>query len=280
VSAADPTGGAPDGGAPAQGAFDLPAPRRAAPPPPHAVRRARADGDVDRQAGRDVGVVIVAGGQGTRAAGDGGELKQFRWIAGKPMLLHSVQTFMARADVHTVVVVLPRSHAADPPPWLFQCDVDRLLVSTGGRERAESVANGLEDVPEECAVVLVHDAARPFVPDAVIERVVAAARRGVGAVPALPVVDTLKEVGDGGLVARTVERARLWRAQTPQGFPRPMLDDAHARARRDGLAATDDAALCERLGYPVEVVLGDERALKVTETGDFARAEALSILPG
>jgi 2-C-methyl-D-erythritol 4-phosphate cytidylyltransferase len=225
-------------------------------------------------------VVIVAGGQGTRAAGSDGELKQFRWIAGKPMLLHSVHTFMARADVHTVVVVLPRTHAADPPPWLFQCDVDRLLVSTGGRERAESVANGLEDVPEECAVVLVHDAARPFVPDAVVERVVAAARRGVGAVPALPVVDTLKTVGDGNRIAGTVDRARLWRAQTPQGFPRTMLDDAHARARRDRLAATDDAALCERLGYPVEVVLGDERALKVTETGDFARAEALSILPG
>jgi 2-C-methyl-D-erythritol 4-phosphate cytidylyltransferase len=187
---------------------------------------------------------------------------------------------MARADVHTVVVVLPKAHAADPPPWLFQCDVERLLVSTGGRERADSVANGLEDVPEECAVVLVHDAARPFVPDDVIGRVVAAARQGTGALPALPVVDTLKEVDEGGRVVRTVDRAPLWRAQTPQGFPRAMLDAAHARARRDGLAATDDAALCERLGYPVAVVRGDERAMKVTEAGDFARAEALSILPG
>jgi 2-C-methyl-D-erythritol 4-phosphate cytidylyltransferase len=142
------------------------------------------------------------------------------------------------------------------------------------------VANGLEDVPDECAIVLVHDAARPFVPDDVVERVVEAARRGTGAVPALPVVDTLKAVGDDGRVTRTVDRAGLWRAQTPQGFPRAMIDAAHARARRDGLAATDDAALCERLGYPVAVVLGDERAMKVTEAGDFARAEALSILPG
>jgi 2-C-methyl-D-erythritol 4-phosphate cytidylyltransferase len=195
------------------------------------------------------------------------------------MLLHSVQTFMARADVHTVVVVLPKSHAADPPPWLFQCDVDRLLVSVGGRERAESVANGLEDVPEECGIVLVHDAARPFVPDDVVDRVVAAARHGTGALPALPVVDTLKEVDDDGRVARTVDRARLWRAQTPQGFPRAMLDAAHARARRDALAATDDAALCERLGYPVAVVRGDERAMKITEAADFARAEALSVVP-
>jgi len=261
------------------GAFDLPEPRRAAPPPPPDVSRSRTDGrPTDAGVVRDVGVVIVAGGQGSRTGGT--ELKQFRWIAGKPMLLHSIHTFMARADVHTVVVVLPKSHAADPPPWLFQCDVDRLLVSTGGRERADSVANGLEDVPDECSVVLVHDAARPFVPDEVVERVVEAARRGTGAVPALPVVDTLKAVGDDGRVTRTVDRAGLWRAQTPQGFPRAMIDAAHARARRDGLAATDDAALCERLGYPVAVVLGDERAMKVTEAGDFARAEALSILPG
>jgi 2-C-methyl-D-erythritol 4-phosphate cytidylyltransferase len=175
-------------------------------------------------------VVIVAAGQGTRAGFD--EPKQFRWVAGKPMLLHSLQTFMARPDVHTVVVVLPRTHAADPPPWLFQCDVERLLVSTGGRERAESVANGLEDIPDECNVVLVHDAARPFVPDAMIDRVVAAARAGTGALPALPVVDTLKSVDAAGRVTRTVDRAGLWRAQTPQGFPRAMLDDAHARARR------------------------------------------------
>ena len=82
---------------------------------------------------RDVGVVIVAGGSGTRIGG--GELKQFRWVAGKPMLLHSVQAFMARPDVGMVVVVLPQRYAGDPPPWLFQCDVDRLLVSLGGQEQ-------------------------------------------------------------------------------------------------------------------------------------------------
>lgn len=260
--------------------FELPATpdRRVVPPPTiysHPRGAAAPDGP---PVVRDVAVVIVAAGQGTRAGE--GERKQFRWVAGKPMLLHSVQTFMARPDVHTVVVVLPRSHAADPPPWLFQCDVDRLMVSTGGRERAESVANGLEDVPEEVTTVLVHDAARPLVPDDVIERVVAEARRGHGAVPALPVVDTLKEVDEGGRVVRTVERARLWRVQTPQGFPREMIERAHAEARRARVVATDDAALCERLGFPVVVVQGSERAMKVTDEGDFARAEALSALPG
>jgi 2-C-methyl-D-erythritol 4-phosphate cytidylyltransferase len=222
---------------------------------------------------RDVGVVIVAGGESTRTGGQ--ELKQFRWVAGKPALLHSLQTFMARPDVVAVVVVLPRAYVADPPPWIFQCDVDRLMISVGGRTRTESVANGLDDLPDEAQVVLVHDAARPLVDEATIDRVIAAARSGGCAIAALPVVDTLQEVDASGRVVRTVERAGLWRAQTPQGFPRALLVEAHRRAREERIAATDDAALCERLGHVVRVVRGSERALKVTEPGDFARVEAL-----
>jgi 2-C-methyl-D-erythritol 4-phosphate cytidylyltransferase len=260
------------------GPAERPFVQRVVPPPvvtarPGPERRAEEAG-----VARDVGVVIVAAGKGTRVGGE--ELKQFRWIAGRPMLLHSVQTFMARPDVAMVVVVLPKSHAADPPPWLFQCDIDRLLVSVGGRERGESVANGLEDMPEEVRTVLVHDAARPLVPDDLVDRVVREARRGHGAVPALPVVDTLKEVDETGKIVRTVDRARLWRVQTPQGFPREMIERAHAEARRAGVAATDDAGLCERLGFPVVVVPGSERALKITDESDFARAEALSMLNG
>jgi 2-C-methyl-D-erythritol 4-phosphate cytidylyltransferase len=194
------------------------------------------------------------------------------------MLLHSVQTFMAHPEVGMVVVVLPQRYAGDPPPWLFQCDVDRLLVSIGGRTRSESVANGLDDLPDESAVVLVHDAARPLVGMATIERVIAAARAGSGAVAALPVVDTLKQVHEDGAIETTVSRDRLWRAQTPQGFPRRMLVDAHRRARAERIAATDDAALCERLGLEVRVVRGSERALKVTDESDFARVEALFAL--
>jgi 2-C-methyl-D-erythritol 4-phosphate cytidylyltransferase len=225
---------------------------------------------------RDVGVVIVAAGSGTRTGSP--ELKQFRWVAGKPMLLHSVLAFMARPDVATVVCVLPRSHAADPPPWLFQCDLERLTITVGGRTRFESVVNGLQELPDEIAVTLVHDAARPLVPDDVVDRVIAAARGGVGAVAALPVVDTLKEVDEQGRVVRTVERSRLWRAQTPQGFPRTMLDRAYHDAWKAGTEATDDAGVFEAQGLPVVVVRGSERLLKVTEEGDFARAEAVSLL--
>ncbi len=226
---------------------------------------------------RDVGVVIVAGGSGSRAGGT--ELKQFRWVAGKPALLHSLQTFMARPDVVSVVCVLPIEYAADPPPWIFQCDIDRLMISTGGKTRTESVRNGLEDLPDEASVVLVHDAARPFVTNATIDRVVASVREGNCAIAALPVVDTLKEVGDDARIARTVERERLWRAQTPQGFPRSVIVQVHRDARAQHIGATDDAGLCERLGIPVAVVRGSERAMKITDELDFARAEALFTLP-
>jgi len=225
-------------------------------------------------ASADVGVVLVAGGSGTRTASP--ELKQFRWVAGKPMLLHSVQRFQSRPDVAMVVCVLPRSHVGDPPPWLFQSDIERLLISVGGPTRQASVENGLQDLPSGIGIVVVHDAARPLVSDATIDGVIAAARAGRGAVAALPVVDTLKEVGEDGQIVRTVERTRLWRAQTPQAFPREMLARAHDAANRDKVVATDDAALCERLGIPVVVIRGSERAMKITDESDFARADALA----
>jgi 2-C-methyl-D-erythritol 4-phosphate cytidylyltransferase len=225
---------------------------------------------------RDVGVVIVAGGSSTRTqAAKTGELKQFRWVAGKPALLHSLQTFMARPDVVSVVCVLPRDYVADPPPWIFQCDIDRLLLAPGGRTRTESVRNGLEDLPDEASIVVVHDAARPLVDDATINRVVDTARHGQSAIAALPVVDTLKQVDEEGRIVRTIERERLWRAQTPQGFPRDVIMRAHRDAAAEHLSATDDAGLCERLGIPVVVVRGSERAMKITEEADFERAEAL-----
>ncbi|MDQ3949562.1 MAG: 2-C-methyl-D-erythritol 4-phosphate cytidylyltransferase [Gemmatimonadota bacterium] len=232
----------------------------------------RADG-----VARDVGVVVAAAGSGTRAGGT--EPKQFRWVAGKPMLLHSVQTFMERPDVLAVVCVLPLRYAGDPPPWLFQADLDRLLISVGGRTRTESVFHGLEDLPDEAKIVLVHDAARPLVGHATIDRVVAEARSGRAATAALPVVDTLKEVADEGRVKRTVPRDQLWRAQTPQGFPRELILRAHTEARRRGVNASDDAGLCEQLGHEVVVVRGSERAMKVTDEEDFARVEAFFPLP-
>lgn len=240
-------------------------------PPPEPLRIFRVSpqpGDVVR----DVGVVIVAAGSSARV-GDG-ELKQFRWIAGKPMLMHSVQLFLSRADVCGVVVVLPQRYVPDPPPWLLQGDLDRLLLSTGGATRAESVRNGLEDLVDDARIVLIHDAARPFVTNDMVDRVVAGARSGRATIPALPVFDTIKERGEDGRIVRTVPRETLWRAQTPQGFPREMIVRAHRNATAAKLM-TDDASLLESIGEAVYIVDGDERAMKVTEAGDFVRAEAV-----
>ena len=225
---------------------------------------------------QDVGVVIVAGGSGARTGSS--ELKQFRWVAGKPMLLHSVQLFQQRADVCMVVAVIPRAYAGDPPPWIFQSDLSRLLIGVGGNHRGSSVRSGLDDLPPEARIVVIHDAARPLVLDQTIDAVIAAARKGTGAIAALPQVDTLKRVDENGRIVETVERSGLWRAQTPQAFPREMIDDVTRRANREGISGTDDAALCEHYGYPVVVIPGSERAMKITTEADFARAEALSML--
>jgi 2-C-methyl-D-erythritol 4-phosphate cytidylyltransferase len=223
---------------------------------------------------RDVGAVIVAAGRGVRLGG--GQPKQYLPIAGVPMLLRSLRPFTSHPEVRHVVVVLPAEDAAAPPPWLAPHAGEGLRLVPGGAERGDSVACGLAALDPACAVVLVHDAARPFVTRDVLDGVIAAARGGAGAVPAIPVADTLKAEGARGVVGRTVPRDGLWRAQTPQGFPRAMLEAAHARARADGVAGTDDAALVERIGGVVRLVPGDTRNIKVTTADDLALAEVLA----
>jgi 2-C-methyl-D-erythritol 4-phosphate cytidylyltransferase len=221
----------------------------------------------------------VAAGRGARARNGGTEEpKQFRAIAGVPMLLRALRPFAQHPRVGPIVVVLPPESAAAPPDWLAALRSDRLLIAAGGEERQHSVASGLRLLPPGPGLVLVHDAARPFVERALIDRVLAVAARGAAAVPGLPLSDTVKETDTAGLVVRTVPRDRLVVVQTPQAFPRAMLETAHQRARSDAgsLAATDDAALCERLGHAVRVVAGSPRNLKITTQEDFALAAALA----
>jgi 2-C-methyl-D-erythritol 4-phosphate cytidylyltransferase len=224
---------------------------------------------------RDVGVIVVAAGQGTRVGGE--TPKQYRPIAGVPMVLRAVRPFAAHPEVARVVLVLPAEDAAAPPAFLRDLAGAALVLVAGGAERTESVAAGLAALGPECTSVLVHDAARPFVERAVIDAVIAHARAGEGAVAAVRVTDTLKEADpqDATRVGRTVARDGLWRAQTPQGFPRAVLERAHAAADSAG-AATDDAALVERTGVPIRLVPDSPRNLKVTTVEDLALAELLA----
>jgi len=222
----------------------------------------------------EVGVIVVAAGAGVRAGP--GEPKQFRRVAGVPLLLRALRPFTSHPAVGRVVVTLPAEFVARPPDWLSTLRGERLTWVAGGATRTESVRAGLAALGASVPIVLIHDAARPFVRRETIDAVIARARSGVGAVAAIPVSDTVKEVGDGARVARTVSRDRLWRAQTPQGFPRDMLARAYAQLRQGDPPATDDAELCERAGFPVDVVADAPDNLKVTTADDFRLAEALA----
>ncbi len=226
-----------------------------------------------------MGVVVVAAGRGDRL---GGEVpKQFRSIAGVPLLLRALRPFLAHSDVADVVVVLPAEIAGSPPAWLAELLGERLRVVAGGDSRMDSVEAGLRALPEGAGIVLVHDGARPFPDPSVIAEVIAAARRGAAAIAAVPLADTVKESANGASggharVVRTVPREGLWRAQTPQGFPRALLEKAYAAARAAGYAATDCASLVERLGGEVLLIPDTVTNFKVTTVNDLRLAEAVA----
>jgi len=192
------------------------------------------------------------------------------------MLLRTLRPFTSHPAVSQVVVALPAGVAERPPEWLGKLVGDRLRLLPGGAARAQSVRAGLRALPPGASVVVVHDGARPFVSRETIDTVIARARAGVGAVAAVPLHDTVKEVVEGNRITRTVSRQLLWRAQTPQGFPRAMIDEAYARLRKEDAVPTDDAELCERAGFAVEVIPDTPHNLKVTTADDFRIAEALA----
>lgn len=221
----------------------------------------------------DIGVVVVAAGAGVRAGP--GEPKQFRPILGVPMLVRALRPFTSHPAIGQVIVVVPTGFETRPPEWLGKMVGERLCLVAGGATRAQSVRAGIGALPAGAAVVLVHDAARPFVSRETIDGVLEKARSGVGAVAAIRVSDTVKDV-EQERITKTVARDRLWRAQTPQGFPRAMIERAYAGLADGDAAATDDAELCERAGFAVEVVPDSPYNLKVTTADDFRVAEALA----
>lgn len=204
----------------------------------------------------------------------GGLRKQYLELLDEPVLVHALRPFLAHPSFDLAVVALPAEDADAPPGWLVALDA-RVRVVAGGAARGDSVRNALGAVPEGIDIVMVHDAARPLVTVEVIDRALAVAARGTGAVVAIPVADTLKEVDDAGRIIATRDRSRFRRAQTPQAFPRRMLLDAYRLAAREGVQGTDDASLVERSGGQVVVVDGSPENLKVTTPADVALAEAI-----
>jgi 2-C-methyl-D-erythritol 4-phosphate cytidylyltransferase len=207
-----------------------------------------------------VWAVVVAGGSGQRF----GQMKQFALLAERPVVEWAVAA--CRPSAGGVVLVLPRDAAADVA---HGADV----VVEGGATRAESVRLGLAAVPYDAEVIVIHDAARPLASDALFRAVIAAVSSGEagGAIPGVPVSDTIKVVDGTHTVTRTLDRSSLVAVQTPQAFGAALLRRAHAQ----GGEATDDAALVEALGATVRVVPGDPRNLKITTPADLGTAERL-----
>ena len=214
-----------------------------------------------------VTAIIAAGGAGTRVGA--AVPKQLLELDGRPILQHSVDTFAAHPQVAETIVVLPPDLAASPPPWLD--GRPRLRVVAGGVRRQDSVANGFDAADAGADVLLVHDAARPFVAPDVITRVIEAAALHGAAIAAVHVSDTVKRgqpSGDGAVIVETVPRECLYLAQTPQGFTRAVLSDAVALGR-SGVTATDEAALAERAGHAVRLVEGATSNVKITTADDL-----------
>jgi 2-C-methyl-D-erythritol 4-phosphate cytidylyltransferase len=213
-----------------------------------------------------VAAVVVAAGEGRRF----GSAKQFALLGGRPVLEWSLAAFQSHPRVGEIVLVLP-DEALGPR---FAAAFGKVsAVVRGGARRQDSVFAGFSRLDRNRAgIVLVHDGARPLVTDALIRRVIRGAEERGAAVPALPVEDTVKE-GENGRVVRTMDRSRLYRVQTPQGFAYEILEEAFRRAREDGWSGTDDASLVERMGRPVALAEGDPLNIKITTLLDLKWAE-------
>lgn len=222
--------------------------------------------------------VIVAAGAGRRMGSD--LRKQYLTLAGEPILFHTLRAFDACAVIGAITLVAPSGELE----WVADQILTPLDLTTpttlcpGGQERQDSVRLGLDTIGPDHRLVAIHDGVRPLVRSVDIENCLRAAARFGAALLAVPVADTLK-LSEGSLVAKTLSREGVWQAQTPQAFDLELIRRAHQEAFAESVQGTDDAALVERLGYPVRLVDGSRRNIKVTTPEDLVLAEAFLSAP-
>lgn len=216
------------------------------------------------------GAVIVAAGNASRM---GGIDKVMAPLDGEPMIVRTVRTFQNCSAVKEIVIVTREDLIPKITSMCGKFDKVRAVV-VGGKDRAESVKNGLGMLSKKVKLVAVQDGARPLITEAVIDRTVRAAHSYGAAAPAIPVKDTIKVV-EGGIVSVTPDRNTLKAIQTPQVFDFDLLKGALKKSFEDGVAITDDCSAVEYLGYKVKIVEGDERNIKVTTPMDLKIAQLL-----
>jgi 2-C-methyl-D-erythritol 4-phosphate cytidylyltransferase len=215
--------------------------------------------------------IVPAGGLGARMGSR--RPKPYLRLGRAPILVATLRALGRARGLDGIVVAVPAMHVEATRRLLTRLKVPKVLdVVAGGADRQESVWRALQRVPESAQWIVVHDAVRPFITGALVERVRAAAASGA-ATCGVPVRETVKRVKDG-VIEATVEREGLWLTQTPQAFARALLWEAHEKARRDGVVGTDDAVLVERLGMTVAMVHGLGQNLKITTPEDLQTARA------
>ena len=224
-----------------------------------------------------IAAILPAAGMGTRMGAE--TPKQFLELDGTPIVIHSLRRIASCSQVTDIIVATRADEVARLEERIAREKFKQSVrVLKGGDSRQDSVAAALLEVPKDAEIVLVHDAVRPFVTTEQIARVIEEARRCQAAILGIPAMDTVKEVKraslpeDVALITGTIPRERVVLAQTPQAFATKLLKEAFARAQADGVSASDEAGLVERIGHDVHVVLGSERNIKITRPSDMELA--------
>ncbi len=217
--------------------------------------------------------VIVAAGKGKRMGTD--ISKQFLLLGGKEILAHTIDRFEQAERIRDIVLVTGVDAMADVRDMVSEYGWKKIVsVVAGGRERQDSVWNGLQAVPDAAEILLIHDGVRPFVTEEILNTSIATALEMGSCVAGVPAKDTIKVCNGENIAIATPDRSTLWQIQTPQTFRKEIILRAYEKAAADGLIGTDDASLVEYSGHPVKVIMGDYRNIKITTKEDLLIGEA------
>lgn len=220
-----------------------------------------------------VSAIIPAAGSGERF----GEEKQFKLLSGRPLFFHTLKLFLQSDYIDEIIVAVPSANVGSTHRDVLSMSAGKpVKVVAGGTRRQDSVKNGIDVSDSDSTLVCVHDAARPFVTEDLIQRSISACEFADGAVVGIPSKDTVK-FSENGLVKETLDREKIWLAQTPQCFHKNKLLQALYYAETENLTGTDESALMEAMGFSIKLVDGDSNNFKITTKDDWIRAEIVAV---
>lgn len=220
-----------------------------------------------------VSAIIPAAGSGERF----GEEKQFKLLSGRPLFFHTLKLFLQSDYIDEIIVAVPSANVGSTHRDVLSMSAGKpVKVVAGGTRRQDSVKNGIDVSDSDSTLVCVHDAARPFVTEDLIQRSISACEFADGAVVGIPSKDTVK-FSENGLVKETLDREKIWLAQTPQCFHKNKLLQALYYAETENLTGTDESALMEAMGFSIKLVEGDSNNFKITTKDDWIRAEIVAV---